>query len=107
MCRMDPNEEGTSARLHVRRGKDRPRRPAREEQPSRASISHPPIRGEMEEDQEAAIPSLPPRHSMLEWVGLFNQALVATATSSSGSQDASQEAVKMIELARRLGAQEF
>ena len=61
----------------------------------------------MEEDQGAAVSSLPSRHSMSEWVGFFNQAVVATAASNSSSQTIGRDAVKMIESARRLEAQEF
>ena len=61
----------------------------------------------MEEDQEAVVPPLPPRQSMLEWVGLSNQTIAAATTSSSGSRAIGRETVKMMESTRRLGAQEF
>ena len=72
-------------RLFFRWGNHRSRWSARVEQSSWASISHPPIEDEMKEDQGAAIPPLPPRHSMLEWVGLFIQAVTATTASSLSS----------------------
>ena len=88
-------------------GRRRSRRTLEGEQPSRASISHQPVGDEMEEDQGAAIPPLPPRHSMSEWVSFHDQAVPAVAAPSSSSRAASRKAVKMIESARRLGAQEF
>ena len=92
---MDPIEGGKSMRLFFRWGSHRSRWSARAEQPSWASISHPPIEDEMEEDQGAAIPPLPPKHSMSEWVDLFNQAVTTVVASSSSSQIVGWEVVNV------------
>ena len=61
----------------------------------------------MEEEQGATIPPQPPRHSASKRRGSHNQTMAATVASNSSSRVTGQEAVKMMESAKRLGAQEF
>ena len=65
------------------------------------------VKDEMGEDQGAAVPLVSPRHSMSEWASFLNQAVATVVASSSSSRTIGQDVVKMIESAKRLGAQEF
>ena len=105
---MDSPRERFGVEQSIKRGRDRPRRTVRESQPSGKFSSTPPFDERMEGILKPARPSTHVRRpSISDWVGVITQSVVVVVAPSASFHAGRLEAAKLVEIARRLGAQEF
>ena len=104
---MEPPREGFDGEQSTRRSRDRLRRSVSVSQSSGGSFSTPFDEGTGGTPEPARPSTYGRRPSMSDWVGAISQAMATIVGPSFSSHTGRLEAAQMMEIAKRLGAQEF